>query len=171
MTHTYQYEQITRTDCEQLTNVPCRETRRRGLEDMILRLDMNPSAEKTWWHYDYYQPPQRISIINGTPLLDEEGNPYKTVEDPYPLEAVIVRKGTSSPLIILIRREERRARRAETRSVRRVVTKQRPTFNAVPEDIVWHMHRKGKTLDNWSLSVLKSRNRNTIKSLRKTGAA
>jgi hypothetical protein len=167
MTHTYQFEQITRKDCEAMGgNIPWWVTRKR-----LFRLDRNPNACKPWWFWGYFQPPQRISIINGTPLLDDEGNPYETVENPYPPEAMIVRKSTSSPLVILIRREGQRTRRAEERYIRRVVATVRVRFNAIPEDIVWHMHRRDKTLDNWSLQVLKSRSRNTFKSPRKAGAA
>jgi len=177
MTYTVQFEQITRKDCEIMGgNIPWRETRHRylfgskGRSGIIRKLDRNPNAPKPFWFWDYFQPPQRISIINGTPLLDHEGNPIGTVENPYPSGARVVRKGTPTPLIILIRREERRSRRTESLHVRRVVAKQQPTFNAVPEDILWHMHRRGKTLDNWSLQVLKSKNRHTLNSPRKEKA-
>jgi len=167
MTHTYQFEQITRKDCEAMGgNIPWKITQKR-----LFNLDRNPNAFRPWWYWPCFERGERISIINGTPLLDDEGYPIESVDNPHPPEACVIRKGTPTPLVILIRREERGIRRAEERSTRRVVAKQRPTFNAVPEDIVWHMHRRGKTLDNWSLSVLKSHNRNTIKSLRKAGAA
>tara|TARA_R100000458_G_scaffold49668_1_gene49387 strand:+ start:582 stop:1094 length:513 start_codon:yes stop_codon:yes gene_type:complete len=168
MTHTYQFEQITRKDCEAMGgNIPWKVSKER-----LFRLDRNPQARKPWWFYLVFEGKERISIINGTPLLDDEGNPIEARDNPHPPEACaacVVRKGTPTPLVILIRREERSIRRAEMRSMRRVVAKQRPTFNAVPEDIVWHMHRRGKTLDTWSLQVLKSQNRDTLKSLSKAG--
>ena len=167
MTHTHQFEQITRKDCEAMGgNIPWTVSTKR-----LFRLDRNPQAQKPWWFYRSFERGERISIINGTPLLDGEGNPIESVDNPHPPGACVVRKGTPTPLVILIRREERRIRRAEMRSMRRVVAKQRPTFNAVPEDIVWHMHRRGKTLDTWSLQVLKSQSRDTLKSLPKAGSA
>jgi len=171
--HTVRWNNITQKDCDAMGgNINMLPSR--GYEEAI---DMNPAAEKPAWWYEWSsesdgKPDWReISMVNGTPLLDEEGNPIISGTCPAPSSnARRIGKPTKSILDIIVRRETRRINREIEAAKPKVSITVKTTFNAVPEDILWHMHRRGKTLDTWSLQVLKSQNRDTLKSLPKAGA-
>ena len=172
--HIYRWNNTTQKDCDAMGG----NVNQLPSHDYEQQLDPNPAAEKPQWWYvwradaDGRPDWKDISMINGTPLLDDEGSPIKSGTCPSP--SCSARKGARSDksiLDIIIRRETRRIRRKQEKREKQFTVCLQFTYNAVPEDIIWHINRRDKTLVVWALRVLKSRRQSPRRSPRKAGTA